>query len=355
MEKKINSSQEKCLGCGGNLYYNPASHSLFCENCGSEAFIDDNGYIEYHDLHKKYEAKQNDDFVKQNKIFKCPNCGANVILSKYEISQKCPYCSTSLVIQNSSFSGLRPDAIIPFEFDETEASRRFMLGIKRNFWVPNKLKKNFPENQITGIYIPSFGFDASTTSRYSGELYNEYTETDSEGNSQTRREYFSISGIFEQQYQDIMVECSSKITQRELVGFLPYRFEEKKPYNNAYILGYSVEQYDKAVADCEPIYKSQLDAMIRSDILRQYSFSGVSSLFVDTTRRDEKYLYHILPVYRFDYEYRNKKYVTYMNGQTGKVDKNVPKSVAKIITISLLAVLIVLIPLIIGLIIGLGS
>ena len=149
-----------------------------------------------------------------------------------------------------------------------------------------------------------------------------------------------------------MVESSSKITQSELTGFLPYKFAEKKPFDNSYILGYSVEQYNSTVEKCIPQYKSILNDMIRRDILRKYTYDGVSYLKVETDCSDEKYLYYMLPVYRFDYKYKNKDYITYMNGQTGKVDSNVPKSGLKIALVVILIALILALPIILGFLFG---
>ena len=352
MEKNIESFKQKCLSCGGNLIFDPNRQDLICENCNSHYAIDETHNVEYHNLQKKYDNKNYEEYISQNKIFKCPNCGANVVLNKFEISQKCPYCSTSLVIQDGNSAGMSPDAIIPFAFDEAEAKRRFLLGLKKKFWVPNGIKKHLPENEIAGIYIPAFGFDTDTKSKYSGELYEEHTYQDSDGVSHTERTYFQISGNLEQSFQNIMVESSSKITQSELNGFLPYKFLEKKPFDNSYILGYSVEQYNSTVDKCIPQYKDILNNMIKRDILRKYTYDGVRYLKVETDCFNEKYLYHLLPVYRFDYKYKSKDYITYMNGQTGKVDNNVPKSGLKIAITIILTLLILALPIVLGILFG---
>lgn len=349
--KKIDSEQQKCKNCGGNLYFSPKTKNLICENCGSKKEIIIEGEILKHGLGEKNGGgKEYKEYIEQNKSFKCPNCAANVVLNKFEISQICPYCSTALVVNNKSSYGLKPDGIIPFEFDENDAAEIFAKAVKKRFFAPRKFKKKLPENQITGIYIPCFGFDANTKSVYKGELYNEETHTDRDGRSHTTRSYFHISGTWNYKYENIIVECSSQITQLELKGFTPYKHNKGKPYNNSFILGYSVEQYDKEVNDCLEQYHYELDNCIRKDILKKYSYDGVNYLNVKTERSDEKYAYQILPVYKFEYDYKNKKYVTYMNGQTGKVDNNIPKSKIKIAFAILLPILIFAIPFIISII-----
>ena len=94
-ENRIDSKNEKCQNCGGNLKFNPSGQNLICENCKSNFAIVSESKIEYHDLsnHKKESSSaEYEQYANQNKKFKCPNCGANVVLSKLEISQNCPYC-----------------------------------------------------------------------------------------------------------------------------------------------------------------------------------------------------------------------------------------------------------------------
>ena len=352
-QKRIESLQGKCKNCGGNLVFNPANQQLSCKNCKCDYKISTNKDTIYHNLTQTAdESDEYRQYIEQNKRFKCPNCGANVVLNKYEISQICPYCSTSLVITKQTKNGLYPDAIIPFQFNKEEAQRRFSESIKKRFFAPRKFKKSILTNNITGIYFPSFGFNASTKSEYEGRLYNEETVTDSDGHSHTERDYFFVSGKWNCDYKNIMVECSSKITQKDLHGFLPYNYEEKKSFSNSYILGYSVEQYDMQVKDCAITYNQILKDSIRRDILRKYSYDGVSYLNVKTEKIDEKYQYFILPVYKFEYDYKNKKYITYMNGQIGKVDGNTPISGLKIAIIIAIPILIFLI---IGMIIMFGK
>ena len=343
-EEKIKSVQEKCASCGGNLAFDPKSQDLTCKNCGAHYPIENTNAFEYHDLlgylsNKEQDSQKYKEYVEKNKVFKCPNCGANVVLNKFEISKVCPYCATPLVLEEGTIQGLCPDTIIPFAFDEEEASAKFANAVKKRFWAPRKFKKQLPANEITGIYIPSFGFDVSSKSSYEGKLYRNETYYDQDGRSHTERSYFHISGGLNKDYKNIMVECSSHINQAELNGFIPYEYEKKQAFTNSFILGYSVEQYDKEIQNCLDIYRTELNNRIKSDILSKYHYDGVSYLNIKTERSHEKFLYQILPVYRFEYDYKKKKYITYMNGQTGKVDSHTPKSAVKIAIATILGIL----------------
>lgn len=354
-EKKIESTQNKCTGCGGDLIFSPKDQNLLCENCGKTYPIETgDAQIVLHDLNAE-KSDQNSDykqFVSNNKVFKCPNCGSNVILNAYEISKKCPYCDTSLVIDESKLPGIKPDAVIPFLFDEKEAGTKFVQSVKKDWFVPNAFKKQMPENQIKGIYIPAFSFNVNTISSYNGRLYNDVSRTDSEGHTTTDRNYFNINGNFTRKFTDILVECSSKLVQSQIDEFLPYNYGKKKPYNDGFIRGYSVEHYNENVDSCKVTYERILTDLIRSGILSQYHYDGVDSLKVSTSKSNETYAYYLVPIYRFDYVYNKKHYATYMNGQTGRVDSNVPKSKLKIAFVSILAILLVVGFILIGVLCG---
>ena len=118
-QTEIKSTHSKCDACGANLVFCPSTQDLICEKCESHYPIDATGTIKSHDLYDENETKNhNKSFVDENRIFKCKNCGASIVLNKYEISKKCPYCEASLVMDESDMKGERPDACIPFAFDE---------------------------------------------------------------------------------------------------------------------------------------------------------------------------------------------------------------------------------------------
>lgn len=346
--KILDSVLKKCQNCGGNLIFDPNSQKLLCEKCESYTDFQKNQNILVHDLSQsaKFAGNNNDS---STQCFKCKSCGANVILSKYEISKECPYCETTLVIDKNAMTGHKPDGIIPFMFDKHIANQNFAKNVKKKWLAPNAFKKQLPPNKIKGIYIPSFGFNVKTSSTYSGTLYKDETRGSGDDRRTVRR-YFDISGQKSVDFANIQVESSSKMTQHELSGILPYNYNYTQTYNDAFIRGYSVERYDTAVENCKIVYKNIVDNKIRNNILSGYNYSGVSRLDVKTWYNDETYSYFLLPVYKFEYTYKNKPFITYMNGQTGQIDSNIPKSPAKITFVVVLLLLIFALPFILGII-----
>ena len=349
-EKKIKSSQYKCESCGGTLAYNPTSQDLTCKKCDTHYPIADGDSFSVHRLVDKTESKGEEyqEFINNNKVFKCESCGANVLLNQLEMTQVCPYCGSTLVIDKDSIPGLKPDCVLPFMFDEEEASNKFRADVKKRFFAPSKFKKNMPTSAIKGIYIPAFVFSGDSHSKYVGQLYNEYVETDRQGHSYTRRSYFMISGERDVKLNNITVESSSQMNQAEINSFLPYDYKDAKAYKDAYLLGYNVEHYVDSLDESKEKYRNIAKDIIERQILSKYSYDGVAYIKINSEFSNETYVYSLLPVYRFEYEYKKKKYITYMNAQTGKVDKNVPKSALKISLVVILGILALLVPILLA-------
>lgn len=343
-ETYLKNDSYKCKGCGATLYFDPTSQNLRCVKCSSTTPLANTKTFVRHNVTQQAELeREHSAWATDNKVFKCANCGANVIANKYEMSNTCPYCNNNLAISKDQLPGLKPDGIIPFKFNKEGANERFIQNVKRKFYVSGAFKRKLPPSKIKGTYIPSFIYDMQTTSKYEGVLYDTY-----HNNGQTTYNFKNISGTLNKKYANVIVESSSKLTQSQLKGILPYDTSKAIDYYNGYILGYTVEHYADTLATCEKIAQETIDAMIRRDILSQYNYDGVDKLDIKTVYSNKVFNYLLVPIYKFEYTYKNKPYSTYMNGQNGKIDNNLPKSIPKIILTVLIVMLIILLPFILA-------
>ena len=340
----ISGSNVKCKNCGGNLTFDPVSQDLHCLNCDSHFVFDKNQTQIKHQL---IDGKSQDDTAKHNKwaselkIVKCQTCGAEIMLTGLEVSKTCPYCGSDYVSETNALPGLKPDVVIPFAFNEERAAELFVVGMKKKFFAPRALKKKLPNNKIRGIYIPSFTFDADTFTKYDGTLYKNETYHDAKGNSRTRKKYFKISGTQSCNHRDYVEETSTQVNEKQVNAILPYDFSKSYEYDLNFIRGYSLEHYENRLDSCYQNAKGKMEAEIRRIILSRYDYSGVDKLNMYHTYSNEQYSYRILPVYFFEFLWKKKNYMVLMNGQTGKVGRQYPKSILKISLVILLAIIVV--------------
>lgn len=335
-ETKVKTSMKKCDNCGGNLMFNPTLQKLHCKNCGSVKRID---FVKEYDKHPISEMPKDysshEMWVTSTKVTSCNNCGSQIIFDSYTYSDVCPYCGSNHVSDIDELPSLLPDAIIPFKFDVDKASEEFAARVKKKFFVISAFKKKLPEKHIKGIYIPSFSFDADSNSQYSGELLKVIRRD----NVETIKR-FKIKGVNEYHHRDISIESSSLINQGNLSGLLPYKMAESKQFNEDYIRGYSVEHFNTKIDTCFKSAKRVMDQQIRHSILKKYDYDEVEELNITTNYSNEMYTYILLPIYRLEYNYRNKQYINYMNGQTGKIGGKLPYSKLKIAIVTILGLLL---------------
>lgn len=333
-KNELQSIQGKCENCGANLEYSINKKALFCDSCGSTVQVNDENKTVKHILNDiDVQNEQFDESVVN--IFKCQNCGADITLNSFEISKGCPYCESPNVIAIEDIVGLKPDKIVRFEFEKEEASKRFVAHVKKKFFVPNPFKKSTPKQNISSLYFSSFSFDADSHTLYNGKLYR-YEKR----NGEEIKKIFYVRGNIGVNHRNVLVESSRQLSQTTLNYVLPYNLEKKVDFKQEYLLGFTVERYDNAFKDSVKNANTIMKKEIESAIIRLYNADGVEVLSLNTHYHNRLYEYIILPIYFVEYEYRKKKYITYMNGQTGKVGGKLPKSPIKIAFVSILGILI---------------
>lgn len=348
--KEIKGSRCSCDNCGGALIFSPKHQRLFCPNCESQFDFDKNKNIKKNDL-KSANTKDDEynSWAKENKVFKCGTCGADVVLNNLDITGVCPYCGSNYVSETNDIPGLKPDSVIPFEVDISDALDIFKANLKKKFFCPSKIKKNLPASNIHGIYVPSFLFDLDTTSLYNGVLAKNKTIHTKEG-TKTVRETFSISGTKNLAHNNVVVEASSKIDNKQLGSILPYNLDNSYKFVQDFLRGYYVEHYIDDVFKCYDVCKNEVDVVIRKSILSGYNYDSVVSLNINTKYFNELYTYRLLPIYNVEFKYGKKNYSVIMNGQTGSVGKGYPISAIKVSIVSFVIIAFIILIIILNII-----
>lgn len=326
-KKKVLS---KCPGCGGNLLFSPNSQDLVCEKCSSHVAIEKINEVPLHIYKKGVNSQDNNDWQATGRSYRCKSCGGQVSLAGLEITKVCPYCGSTYVSEVELLPGLKPDCVIPFAFDKAVALQKFKEKVKKKKFLPSAFKKFLPESKVYGLYIPCFSFDADAYAVYKGVLEEDYTTTDREGKTITETRSFHISGDVNLNLKNVVIEASQKMTQSELSSILPYKHSESCKFDEGFLRGFYVEHYSDSLDESHDKARSVMDGEIRRNILSRYSYDRVRYLDVDSTYSNEHFVYKLLPVYKFEYTYKKKKYLTCMNGQTGELQNNMPKSGWKI-------------------------
>ena len=259
-------------------------------------------------------------------VYLCNTCGAEVVVSSTTAASKCPYCDNNLIVTENVSSGLRPNGIIPFKITPKDLPRRvreFYKGRKllpRNFFSDNKM------NSVQGVYVPFWLYDCHldgvmtlkgthSTSTRSGDYRYTTTET------------FNLERDAEMQFRRIPVDGSIRMPDDLMDSIEPFDYSEMVDFNSGYLTGFVADRFDSDPDDCLPRVSRRVENSsieLLRETITNYSDVSLKSNLMKITNSSVKYV--MLPVYLFTCKYAGKQYQYAVNGQTGKVVGELPRS-----------------------------
>lgn len=335
-EFQYNEAQvTKCSSCGADMYYNPVLGKLKCDYCDCEKSI-----TKYPSYFRDYESEKSEGTIKhETQTYKCPNCGGTIELKSFETATKCPFCGATAIISYEDLKGMKPDSILPFLYSKDNAAAAGKKWMKKKLLAPHSLKKSLDIQNFKGLYFPSFGFNVKTVSNYDGRLGEKKTRTVGVGkdrHTETYIEWYRVKGTWSQNFNNVMVEASTQITQKELNNILPYDMDDAEAYNKEYLSGFGAERYDTSIESSYKIAQAQIDDKIRKAILDKYHADEVDYLNIYSTYSDKKFRYTLLPLWVCAYKYKEKFYRFIVNGRNGKATGKAPTSPLRVMFVTLI-------------------
>ena len=328
-----------CEGCGGIMEFNAIAQALKCPNCGIEIEIENNpeDVIEHNlDIHaiKKIKVEE-----KTSTSMECEGCGAMVEVDATSTATTCPYCGSHYVLSQKQIESIIPDGVIPFKIDKQDVESIFRQWIKKRWLAPNVLKTLYQRDKVQGIYMPYWTFDADTSTNYTAmggiNYVVEYEDSEGEKHTRTETNWYPTSGHIDHFFDDVLVRASNKLSENLLGWIEPYNTKDVASYSPDYMSGYCSEIYTIDLKDAHNDAISKMSRyihyMAERDVLRRYD--RVRSVKLHTSYSDETYKHIFIPVYSTAYTYKDKHYNVLINGETGKIKGEYPKSPFKIAAI----------------------
>lgn len=342
----LNSS---CPSCGSNLEFNVKKQTLLCPNCGTSVEIEDKKNVSEHDVN--LALKDNKNITTKNTEItelSCESCGGKIEISPLITATSCPYCGSNIVLTKKQVELEMPDGIRPFQVDKNEAGEIFHNWIKGRFFAPNALKNTYQQDKMMAIYMPYYTFDANARANYTAMVGDNYTEhyTDSEGNRKSRikTRWSHTSGTKSEFFNDVLVAASNSLDEKllEEVGYFDTDNNTLKSYDPSYMLGFNAQRISLSLNDTYNIGRQKMNEMMRQEIVSQelLRHDHVNNINFDMNLSNEVYKHVILPIYSSAYMYNGKIYNVIINGQSGLIRGEYPKSPIKIALAILLALIV---------------
>jgi DNA-directed RNA polymerase subunit RPC12/RpoP len=280
----------------------------------------------------------------------CKDCGATVNVGPNEQTTKCTFCGSQQVLaREASGQVIRPESMVPFQMDKVTANQRFGTWLAGLWFRPNDLKHMAKVQEMHGVYIPFWTFDAYVQSHWNAEAgYYYYTTesyTDAQGNHRTRQvrhtRWVPASGHRADTFDDVLV-CASKGLPEELVKqFTTFQTNALVPYRPELLAGWRAESY---ALDLMPAWDKGEKQMVETQhgrCSRDVPGDTQRNLYVQNVFSHRTFKHVLLPVWIAAYRYNGKPFQFLVNGQTGEVVGKAPWSFWKIFLFSLFVIAVI--------------
>ncbi|MFN7132647.1 MAG: hypothetical protein ACK4N5_11240, partial [Myxococcales bacterium] len=188
------SARFRCGKCAAPVTWDPSQKAMACEYCGAAEPVEvPQAEIVEHAIEKAMSAPGHTGLDRPVRRVRCGNCNATVSFDPGVVAGRCAFCGAAAVTEvqgeNRTF---RPESLLPFTVSKEqalEAYRRWLAGL---WFRPNDLKKKAELQEIAGVYLPFWTFDAHAESWWTAEAgyyyYVTVRDTDAQGRQQTRQE-----------------------------------------------------------------------------------------------------------------------------------------------------------------------
>jgi len=351
-----------CPACGAEAQWNPKKQALVCPFCGTESpvQIDKSGEVVEHDLVAALRGLPDSSRGWQaDKIsVKCQSCQAISVVDTSKQAQNCPFCgSAQLVPYEQTKDAFRPESLLAFKITETQARDTIRSWYGRVWFAPNALKKQALTDTVKGVYLPYWTFDANVAARWRAEAGHYYytTETyqDNNGRTQTRQvqhvRWEPAAGELEHFFNDELVCASVGVKPALLRGIEPFpTTNQLVPYSAGYVTGWTVERYQIDLVAAAQNSRTQMENELRQLCAAQIPGDTYRNLQIESRWSGQTFKHILVPVWLLSYHYGTRAFQVVINGFTGRINGEYPKSWIKIALAVVAALVVVMIFLSLG-------
>lgn len=353
----------KCPACTGPLHYDSASGQMACDYCGSVFSVSE---IEafYSEKNEKAEqafnaaqanaqvgvqnaqsAQDGDGSVEDGmdvdwdlssagsawgaegeglRAYNCPSCGAELICDATTAATSCPYCANPTIVPGQFSGTLMPDLIVPFSLDKEAAKAALREHFKGKKLLPRAFSEENHLDEIKGVYVPFWLFDADADAEMSFDATRVRTWSD-RNYHYTETRHFRLYRSGEVRFENVPVDGSLKMPDDMMESLEPFDTSRAVRFQKAYLSGFFADRYDVAAEDSvaranERVRQSTIDAFSQTTS----GYAGVTSTGSRIRLNNARAKYALLPVWILNTSWRGQNYQFAMNGQTGKFVGDLP-------------------------------
>ena len=307
-----------CPQCGGKLTFSPDGQSLACAYCNRELTLyqalEQGAMVEEEDFAVALATARGHARPVAMQSFTCQGCGVAFVLGPSALSVTCPYCASAHVIKlRETRELIPPEGIIPLAITRPEAAAALQDWLKEK-----DLHAGAQTNSLDGLYLPVWTFDVGGEVQWTGQpMAGRYG----------RSAPVSQSGSYPILYDDVLVPASQRLPSHLAQELNHFQLGALVPYDAGYLADWPAEIYQVSVADASLAARRQVWEQARRMASSRAQAAEIGDVtFSSAGMLIESFKLVLLPLWMARYRYQDEEYQAVVNGQTGSVRGEKPRS-----------------------------
>ncbi len=323
----------KCPCCGGKIEFDSSLQQMKCPYCDTTFDVESlKGYDENLNTQQPdnmtWEESAGSEWQEGEtngmKVYTCNSCGGEIVGDDTTAATSCPFCGNPVVMTGQFSGDLKPDFVIPFKLDKEAAKAGLNKHLKGKKLLPKIFKDQNHIDEIKGLYVPFWLFDADADADIMYKATKIRIWTDS-NYRYTETSYYSAYRSGNVCFDRVPVDGSSKMPDDLMESIEPFDFNDAVDFQTAYLSGYLADRYDvtaeQSIDRANERIKTSTQQLFKETV-KGYHTVTPESCTINLSNSKTKYA--LYPVWILNTTWHNKHYLFAMNGQTGKFVGDLP-------------------------------
>jgi len=270
----------------------------------------------------------------QMRTQRCSGCGASLSVPAHLLSTQCTYCESPVVEVENATLGV--DSVVPFVISAQAASAKINEWLRDHRWAPNEVRRlGHDARALRPIYVPHSVYAGEVRARYHARIGIVYTKTIRRGKKTTtviKTDWHSLRGTYGRSFEGHLVSASQGLLEATSNQLEPFDLGMKQPFDPRLVAGIEAELPTHASGITDQVLVDELKHVTQAEILHDFlpgEQQELRDLTVSATIATRSIT--ALPIWLATFHHDGAVHHCFVNGQTGAVVGEVPKSTAKIV------------------------
>ena len=331
--KAAAASKLTCPACKAELNCDTGEKEATCPGCGAEFEVE--ALLAYA---ARKEEKKPDNMTWDTqaggqwqqgetdglRVYSCKACGGEIVADETTGATACPYCGNPVVLTGHFAGSLKPDLVIPFQVDKKAAIAALNNHYKGKRLLPKVFKDQNHIEEVKGLYVPVWLFDADADAQVEYEATKIRTWSDSDYDY-TETSHYAVLRGGTLGFADVPVDGSTKMDDTLMESIEPFDISGAVPFQAAYLPGYLADKYDvdadASIGRANERIKQSTEDAFRSTVI---GYTSVTTVDSNVRLENGRARYALLPVWILNTQWNGRKFTFAINGQTGKIAGDLP-------------------------------